>query len=196
EEVRARAEAAGIEAFLTKPINQSSLLDTLLRMFVPARGEAARAAMGAAEAPSLRGARLLLAEDNEINQQIAVELLESAGATVEVAANGRVVLDLLMAKGPQAYDAVLMDLQMPEIDGIEATRRLRADARFARLPIIAMTAHAMVEERERCLAAGMVDHIAKPIDPPAMFQTLARWVRSGPGSAAVPEAGVDAGSSQ
>ena len=178
EEVRARAEAAGIEAFLTKPINQSSLLDTLLRMFVPARGEAVRAAMGAAEAPSLRGARLLLAEDNEINQQIAVELLESAGATVEVAANGRVVLDLLMAKGPRAYDAVLMDLQMPEIDGIEATRRLRADDRFARLPIIAMTAHAMVEERERCLEAGMVDHIAKPIDPPAMFQTLARWVRT------------------
>ncbi|WP_326543739.1 PAS domain S-box protein [Pseudorhodoferax sp.] len=126
------------------------------------------------EQSPLRGVRLLLAEDNEINQQIAVELLESAGATVTVADNGRLALDQLATGAP--FDAVLMDLQMPVMDGMQATRLIRADARFAQLPIIAMTAHAMVEERERCLAAGMVDHITKPIDPQAMLQTLARWV--------------------
>ncbi|MGH9885592.1 MAG: response regulator, partial [bacterium] len=94
------------------------------------------------------------------------------------ACTGREVLERL-ERAPQAYDAVLMDLQMPDMDGLEATRRLRADARFAALPIIAMTAHAMVEERERCLAAGMVDHIAKPIEPQTMFRTLARWTKGG-----------------
>ena len=129
----------------------------------------------ALEHAPLRGVRLLLAEDNEINQQIAVELLESAGASVTVADNGRLAVDLLASGGP--FDAVLMDLQMPVMDGMQATRLIRADARHAQLPIIAMTAHAMVEERERCLAAGMVDHITKPIDPPTMLQTLARWVQ-------------------
>jgi two-component system, sensor histidine kinase and response regulator len=176
DELRDDAGLAGIEAFLVKPVSQSSLLDALVGMFAPRAGEAARAAR-VAQAPSLGGVRLLLAEDNEINQQIAVELLESAGAQVAVANNGRQAVEMLAAGGPQAYDAVLMDLQMPEMDGIEATRRIRADARFAKLPIIAMTAHAMVEERERCSAAGMVDHITKPIDPHAMFQTLAKWVR-------------------
>jgi two-component system sensor histidine kinase/response regulator len=135
-----------------------------------------------AQAIRLDGVRLLLAEDNDINQQIAVELLQGAGAQVEVAANGTESLEMLAARGAGHYDAVLMDLQMPEMDGFEATTRIRADARFAELPIIAMTAHAMLEERERCLKAGMVDHITKPIDPEAMFRTLARWVRAGTGA--------------
>jgi two-component system sensor histidine kinase/response regulator len=181
EEVRARAEAAGIEAFLVKPVSQSSLVDTLSGMFAPRLGES-RASLASDEGEVLKGTRLLLAEDNEINQQIAVELLEGAGARVEVVRDGQQALKKLMANGPEAYDAVLMDLQMPQMDGFEATRRIRADRRFARLPIIAMTAHAMVDERERCLTAGMVDHIVKPIDPQAMFQTLARWV--GPSSIA------------
>jgi two-component system sensor histidine kinase/response regulator len=129
--------------------------------------------VGASE--SLSRVRLLLAEDNEINQQIARELLEGAGAKVEIARNGREAVQMLEAS-PDGFDAVLMDLQMPEMDGIEATRRIRGDARFKKLPIIAMTAHAMVEEREKCLAVGMVDHITKPIDPKAMFETLSRWV--------------------
>jgi two-component system, sensor histidine kinase and response regulator len=177
DEVRAGAGAAGIEAFLVKPVSQSALVDTLLGMFSPERGEAARAAHSEAGVASFAGVTLLLAEDNEINQQIALELLESAGARVEIANNGREALEKLTAAGPRAYDAVLMDLQMPELDGIEATLRIRADARFAALPILAMTAHAMIEERKRCIAAGMVDHITKPIDPQAMFATLARWVR-------------------
>ncbi len=177
DDARAQAQAAGIESFLVKPISQSSLVDSLVDLFAPQAGASARAGGAAIEAARLGGVRLLLAEDNEINQQIAVELLQGAGASVAIANNGREAMEMLAAGGPEAYDAVLMDLQMPEMDGIEATRRLRADARFAGLPIIAMTAHAMVEERERCLAAGMADHISKPIDPHAMFQTLARWVR-------------------
>jgi two-component system sensor histidine kinase/response regulator len=134
-------------------------------------------------ADTLGKVRLLLAEDNEINQQIARELLEGAGAQVAIANNGREAVQMLAAD-PAGFDAVLMDLQMPEMDGMEATRRIRSDARFAKLPIIAMTAHAMVEERERCLAAGMVAHITKPIDPRAMFETLSRWVGGIQGRAA------------
>src|SRR5207248_620637 len=100
-------------------------------------------------------------------------------ATVTVANNGREALDLL-SNGPQPppFDVVLMDLQMPVMDGYQATAKLRSDARFAALPIIAMTAHATIEEKQRCLAAGMNDHISKPIDPSAMFETVARYYRS------------------
>ncbi|MGH8686357.1 MAG: response regulator [Burkholderiales bacterium] len=177
DEARSGAEGAGIEAFLVKPVSQSTLVDALVGLFAPERGAVADAAKQAADAPSLEGVRVLLAEDNEINQQIALELLQGVGVNVDVAGDGRAAVEALLAKGPGGYDAVLMDLQMPEMDGFEATRRIRADARFAAMPIIAMTAHAMVEERERCLAAGMADHIAKPIEPEAMFRTLARWAR-------------------
>ena len=135
-----------------------------------------RATAGAAKAKQatrLRGARILLAEDNEINQQIASNLLEGVGATVKVANNGREAVETL-SNGPQPppFDVVLMDLQMPEMDGYQATAKIRADARFAELPIIAMTAHATMEERQRCLAAGMNDHISKPIDPGLLFETV------------------------
>src|SRR5438046_2205311 len=135
----------------------------------------------------LRGARILLTEDNDINQQIAIELLEGTGATVTVANNGREALDLL-SNGPQPsrFDVVLMDLQMPEMDGYQATAKLRSDARFAALPIIAMTAHATIEERQRCLAAGMNDHISKPIDPEMLFETLGRFCKPSPSSAVAP----------
>jgi len=179
EEIRDEADEAGIDGFLVKPVSRSTLVDTLVRLFAPEEAEVARAAAAAAdEQPALAGARVLLAEDNEINQQIAMELLEGAGVAVDIAGTGREVLERL-ERAPQAYDVVLMDLQMPDMDGLEATRRLRADARFAALPIIAMTAHAMAEERERCFAAGMVDHIAKPLEPQTMFRTLARWIKVG-----------------
>ena len=127
----------------------------------------------------LRGARILLAEDNDINQQIAVELLEGAGATVKIANNGREAVETL-SNGPQPppFDMVLMDLQMPEMDGYQATAKLRSDARFGALPIIAMTAHATIEERQRCLAAGMVDHISKPIDPALLYEIVGRVYKS------------------
>jgi CheY-like chemotaxis protein/HPt (histidine-containing phosphotransfer) domain-containing protein len=122
------------------------------------------------------GARILLVEDNEINQQIAIELLEAAGAAVTVAGNGREAVQILTG-GPHSppFDVVLMDLQMPEMDGYQATAKLRSDPRFARLPIVAMTAHATIEETQRCLAAGMNDHVAKPIDPRILLETVARF---------------------
>jgi two-component system sensor histidine kinase/response regulator len=119
--------------------------------------------------------KVLLAEDNEINQQIAIELLESVGVVVETADNGRQAVDRV--KAGTRWDAVLMDLQMPELDGISATQVIRADGRFQELPIIAMTAHAMVEERERCFAAGMNDHVTKPIEPEVLYQALAGGLR-------------------
>jgi CheY-like chemotaxis protein/HPt (histidine-containing phosphotransfer) domain-containing protein len=113
-----------------------------------------------------------------MNQQVATELLESAGASVTVADHGGVAVKLLR-DGPQPppFDIVLMDLQMPEMDGYTATKVLRADPRFSDLPIVAMTAHALVEERERCLASGMNDQVTKPIDPDMLFAALARWAK-------------------
>ncbi|AUH51078.1 hypothetical protein CXB49_09765 [Chromobacterium sp. ATCC 53434] len=176
EDVRAEARAAGCDAFLVKPVSQSALLNVVLEVFGPV--SASEALADAAEpGVDLDGVHLLLVEDNLINQQIAVELLESAGATVTVVGNGQAALDKLRAHGPKGFDAVLMDVQMPVLDGLEATRQLKADPRFAELPVIAMTADALAEERESCLAAGMVDHVAKPVDPHVLYDTLARWVR-------------------
>jgi CheY-like chemotaxis protein len=140
-----------------------------------------RGAPEAEEASRLRGARILLTEDNEINQQIAVELLEGAGANVMVASNGREAVEMLSGAGQPPFDVVLMDLQMPEMDGYQATAKLRADSRLAALPIIAMTAHATLEERQRCLAAGMNDHVAKPIDPEALFEAVGRFYKPAAG---------------
>jgi CheY-like chemotaxis protein len=116
----------------------------------------------------------LVAEDNEINQQVAREILESAGLRVDIAKTGKEAVEKVRTN---AYDAVLMDIQMPELDGLQATGELRKDHRFANLPIIAMTAHAMSGDRERSVAAGMNDHVTKPIDPDALFAVLLRWVR-------------------
>jgi CheY-like chemotaxis protein/HPt (histidine-containing phosphotransfer) domain-containing protein len=136
---------------------------------------------------------VLLTEDNEINQQIAIELLEGAGAHVTVANNGREAVNHLDAN-PTGFDVVFMDLQMPIMDGHQATMAIRNDARFTTLPIIAMTAHASNDERARCLAEGMNDHISKPIAPAILFATLEKYyaparaaaVRSARAAAAVP----------
>jgi CheY-like chemotaxis protein len=119
-----------------------------------------------------------LVEDNEVNQQVATELLESAGAIVTVANHGGEAVKIL-TDGDQApaFDVVFMDLQMPEMDGFTATKLLRRDPRLLKLPIIAMTAHALVEERQRCLDAGMSDHVSKPIDPDNLLSTLMRWAK-------------------
>jgi CheY-like chemotaxis protein len=116
-----------------------------------------------------------------MNQQVATELLESAGAIVTVANHGGEAVKIL-TEGDQApaYDVVFMDLQMPEMDGYTATKLLRRNPRLQKFPIIAMTAHALVEERQRCLDAGMNDHVSKPIDPDALFATLMRWAKPRP----------------
>jgi signal transduction histidine kinase/DNA-binding response OmpR family regulator/HPt (histidine-containing phosphotransfer) domain-containing protein len=175
EEVREEAERLHLDGFLLKPVTRSMIVDTLVNVF--AAGEGVGEAVESNHASRLMGARILLAEDNDINQQIAVELLEGAGATVTIANNGREAVEKFSAPGQPAFDVVLMDLQMPEMDGYQATARLRSDSRLAALPIIAMTAHATVEERQRCLAAGMNDHIAKPIDPAALYETVGRFYK-------------------
>ena len=177
EEVREEAERLQLDGFLVKPVTKSMIVDTLVNVFAQ-EGEAASATAEGEQALRLRGARILLAEDNDINQQIAIELLEGTGAKVTVANNGREAVDIL-SNGPQPppFDVVLMDLQMPVMDGYQATAKLRADPRFATLTIIAMTAHATMEEKQRCLAAGMNDHISKPIDPGNLFETVGRFYK-------------------
>ncbi len=173
EEARYRIEQAPADGFLMKPVNASTLIDTLAELFAP---RARMALAGGSEAtPCFRDLAILLVEDNEINQQIAIELMQLAGVKVDLAGNGRIALDKLLAAGPQHYGMVFMDVQMPEMDGHEATRRLRADGRFQSLPVVAMTAHALVEERERCFAAGMNDHLAKPINPAELYRAISRW---------------------
>jgi signal transduction histidine kinase/DNA-binding response OmpR family regulator/HAMP domain-containing protein len=176
EDIRTEAEQIGVDGFLLKPVNTSLLYDTLLELFgeTVASGSAIERPGGEARSHDFAGLRVLLVEDNEMNQQVATELLESAGARVTVAGDGAIAVRTLN-DGPELFDIVLMDLQMPEMDGHTATKRLRADPRFQDLPIIAMTAHALVEERQRCLDAGMNDHVTKPIDPDALFAVLQRW---------------------
>jgi signal transduction histidine kinase/CheY-like chemotaxis protein len=192
QDVLTSSVEAGIDGYLLKPVNASLLYDTLVELFgIAAPGEYARAAAKpGGQEHSAKGIRILVVEDNEINQQVAREILESAGAIVTIARNGREAVELLTP----AFDIVLMDLQMPEMDGYEATRLLRSDPRFLEIPIIAMTAHVLADERQRCLEAGMNDHISKPIDPDALFATLARWTKPAKPAVdgALPEiAGVD-----
>jgi CheY-like chemotaxis protein len=198
EDIRTQAEEMGVEGYLLKPVSRSVLYDTLVNLFAVAaqEGGGLRAAREGARSHDARGIRVLLVEDNEVNQQVATELLESAGATVRIANHGGEAVKILTeGNGPPPFDVVLMDLQMPEVDGYTATKILRADPRLRGLPIIAMTAHAMVEERQRCFEAGMDDHVSKPIDPDALFVTLGRWAKPrevrGAGSRATPMRGAD-----
>lgn len=174
--LRNEAEAAGVDVLLSKPVNQAVLEDALLSLFPLTEEVSSRQRETTVERnyDELRGRRVLLVEDNEVNQQIAATLLKSKGLLVDIANNGREALSLLVETG-LAYEAVLMDLQMPEMDGYETTSRLRANSRFQSLPIIALTAHTMRQERQRCVDAGMNDHVTKPLDPNALFDALLRW---------------------
>ena len=184
EEVIRRAEQAGVDGFLIKPVSPSTLLDTLLPVLgrdrLRANGEG-RPTGKSQEIVNgqLAGARILLVEDNEINREFATEFLRSERIRADEAANGQIAVDMVQHKD---YDAVLMDVQMPVMDGLEASRRIRALAeqlggeRFVDLPIIAMTALAMAKDAEQSRAAGMNDHVTKPIDPAQLMSTLARWV--------------------
>ena len=190
EEARAEAERVQMDGVLMKPVTASTVVDTLVGLFAGTRQD--RTALAPAldhDADRLRGIRVLLAEDNEINQQIAVELLEGVGATVEVANDGlEAVHRLLEQPEPPNVAVVLMDVQMPEMDGYQATKTIRSDPRFAALPIIAMTAHATIEERQKCLDAGMNGHVSKPIDPAALFETVERFAAARVQGPAVPAA--------
>ncbi len=175
EDVLRQAEHAPVAAMLFKPIDQSLLHDTFVNVLAKAPASQTGTSLQRL-LPRFDGCRVLLVEDNEINQQIACEMLTLTGLQVDIASNGRIGLEKLFAAGPDAYQLVLIDLQMPEIGGHAATRRIRMDERYAKLPIIAMTAHATAEEREACMKNGMQDHIVKPIHPDHFYQTLTRWL--------------------
>ena len=185
-----RAREQGLDACLAKPVSASTLLDTIQRVLGRAPVAAPRA--GAAEPAddpavlaTLRGRRALLVEDNDFNQLVAADLLRGvAGMQVDIADSGAEGLRRLE---DGAYDIVLMDVQMPGMDGYETTRRLRAMPAHARLPVVAMTAHASPHDRALCLAAGMDDVVTKPIDPGTLFAALAR--RLGPPAAPLPDPG-------
>jgi len=176
EDVLANASAVGIEAVLVKPVDASLLLEAITSAFDLASSHQREKNAPTPAAEELAGVHLLVAEDNDINQEIVGAFLERAGATVEFVGNGRLAVERVVNE-KKHYDAVLMDVQMPEMDGLEATREIRGHVSAGTLPIIAMTAHAMEEERRRCLDAGMNDHVAKPLDPALLIATLHRWVK-------------------
>ncbi|NLV42732.1 MAG: response regulator [Candidatus Hydrogenedentes bacterium] len=190
EEIMVQARTAGVvpSGFLIKPVSTSLLLETVMQTFGFALAKSAASPAGAeaanpARLAPLRGARILAADDNEVNRQVVRELLEIGGLRVVTADDGAAAL---RAAAEGGFDAVLMDVQMPEMDGLEATRRIRMlpHGGPVRLPIIAMTAHALATDRAKSLEAGMNDHVNKPIDPGELYDALLRWVK--------PRAGVDA----
>jgi two-component system sensor histidine kinase/response regulator len=178
----------GVDHVLTKPVGASTLLDAIQTVLGRHRSlpPVPTPPAGAGPAPRFDGVRLLLVEDNDVNREVAQTILEQSGAIVRIAVDGEEALTLATR---EAFDAVLMDIQMPRLDGVSATRRLRDSPGLRNLPIIAMTASAMPGDRERILASGMNDYIAKPIDVDVLFATLQRWVRP---TAAPPPANVPA----
>ena len=189
ERLGARFEEVGISGFLVKPVTASTLLDAVTVAYAQA-GHGAPLLPSPVPAPSgssglggpawdasraLHGRRLLLADDNDIIRQVACEILERAGASVTTASTGREALECVRAAG-QPFDAVLLDVHMPDMDGFAATAAIRALPGGRLLPIIAMTASALPEDRQRCLNNGMDAHVPKPLDLPQLFATLARWI--------------------
>jgi two-component system sensor histidine kinase/response regulator len=176
EEVMKQAEETSFESVLIKPVTPSMLFDSVVQAL--SSGERTDAGTHGSTSvgfnfESIRGARVLLVEDNELNREVATGLLEGAPVTVSAADNGEVAIRML---NENKYDMVLMDMQMPVMDGLAATHAIRQNSQFKDLPIIAMTANVMAGDRERCLKAGMNDHLAKPIDPDKLFDALLRWI--------------------
>ncbi|WP_222613108.1 response regulator [Undibacterium jejuense] len=189
QELVSDAEGLGIEHVLRKPVSASELVDTMTQMLrynYPQHG--AKQTYMKPSTPTLnldliKGARVLLVEDNVINQEIACELLHSASIEVDVAEDGKISIDLVQARffEGQPYDIVLMDMQMPVMDGVVATRHIRQSHTSADLPIVAMTANAMKVDRDRCMDAGMNAFVTKPIDQDELWRTLLTWIKPRPG---------------
>lgn len=178
EEVLQQASQARIEHVLIKPVNASTLFDTLIQVMggkdAPEKGENLGPKALPIDLTAIRGASVLLVEDNALNRQLATELLTQAGMKVDTAGNGLESIEML---NRGTYDLVLMDMQMPVMDGVTASRQIRKDGRFNTLPILAMTANVMQADIDRCLDAGMNDHIGKPIDPEDLFLKLLKWIK-------------------
>ena len=167
-----------ISDVLVKPVSASVLFDSIARVIGAEQSSEQQTVARPLQASAvghqnLRGARVLLAEDNEVNQEVAVAILREIGLEVDVATNGQIALE--MARKSK-YDAILMDMQMPVMDGLQATREIRGQTQYRDVPILAMTANVTQADRDECLRAGMNDHIAKPIDPATLWKTLARWI--------------------
>jgi hypothetical protein len=175
----ARLNEAGIVYQLNKPVMPSDLHDALTHALLgPARFmEAPRPHQESLDLTLLNGRRILVAEDNLVNQEVATELLREVGLNVDVAEDGQQAIDLASCND---YDLILMDIQMPGVDGIEATQAIRRMPGHTSVPIIAMTANAFNEDRDICLGAGMNDHLAKPVTPEKMYAALLRWIRIEP----------------
>jgi signal transduction histidine kinase/CheY-like chemotaxis protein len=172
--------SVGLDRVLAKPVSESSLHDAILEVLLGTgvADDHRRARLeqreGQHDFTAIRNARVLLVDDVELNRIVAQAFLRQAGVKVDIAVHGREALEKLATHD---YALVLMDIQMPEMDGLAATREIRKDPRYRDLPIVAMTAHAMSGDRERSLEAGMNDHLTKPIDPEALFSALLRWIR-------------------
>jgi PAS domain S-box-containing protein len=178
EEIIKSADETGFEDVLIKPVSASLLFDGVVRVLGGVvdgpRTLVDEQSDTFEQLATIAGARILLVEDNDLNQEVATELLQYAGFKVDLAENGQIALNKL----DQAdYDIVLMDMQMPVMDGVTATRLIRKQPRFQNLPIVAMTANAMQGDRENCMAAGMNDHVAKPIEPEELWTALLKWLQ-------------------
>ncbi|MDD0815275.1 response regulator [Curvibacter sp. HBC28] len=182
EDVRASAREAGIDGLIIKPFNHSVLFDAVIEVLgtgqTPRRSGQGKSAFwsggsGLNDLAQVRGARVLLVEDNDLNQEVAAGILRLSGLLVDIAGNGQVALDKIRQ---QEYDLVLMDMQMPVMDGITATQEIRKFDDLAHIPIVAMTANARDTDRQRCMASGMVDFVAKPIEPEELGRVLLRWI--------------------
>ena len=196
ESVAQRAVAEHFDSYLAKPVGAPALHAALEAAFgrTAASPTAAGAPARTTGSARLKGSRLLLVDDNELNRIVAVDLLAGvAGAHVVEAHTGREALQRLgvdldgATPSAAAFDLVLMDVQMPEMDGLEATRRIRAQPALAGLPVLGMTAHALARDRAQCIAAGMDEVVVKPFDPEELFAVIARWL---PGGAVVAPAGA------
>ena len=188
EEIMQRTEQIGLEGFLIKPVSPSVLFDTIMHAFGERRTKTSRIsertdAIG--DLKDIQGAKVLLVEDNEINQQVAMEILQGGGLNVSVANDGQ---EAINAVKDSYYDAVLMDIQMPVMDGYTASREIRnMSSKIRNVPIIAMTAHAMAGDEAKSIKAGMNDHVTKPIDPDQLFETLQKWIKPVAERAAAPK---------
>ena len=171
EHIAREATAAGIHGFLVKPVARAALFDSILEVFGHAAPRARQSMPGEAAIPGFPHAHILLVEDNPFNQQVASELLSRTGCRVTLAASGTAAVELTAAN---RFDVILMDIQMPDMDGYCAAQRIRETGNTT--PILALTANAMTEDRARCLAAGMDDHLGKPIDPEQLYRLLRRWL--------------------
>jgi len=185
--IRERARDAGVRRVLAKPVTPSTLLETVMEALGIGGRSAGAPAPGGETAARYPGRSVLLVEDNPISRQVMRELLENEGMLVDEAHDGARAIEMLDGR---SYDLVFMDVQMPVMDGLEATTRIRAAGRHEKLPIIAMTAYAMSGDRDRCIASGMNDHLPKPIDPEALYSALERWL--GPGVTAGPSGSAPA----